>query len=713
MTSSKVWSCPFCATRNPLPAHYGDISAHNRPPETLPQHTTIEYIVDPTERPPVFVFVIDTSIIAEELAALKQALLESLMLLPDNALVGLIAFGSDVHVYELAFKAFPKSYCIRGTADPAEVRLPAAAAALPGTAAGARPEQKGPDGLAAPSTGAPANTAAGRSRFFLPFSECDAQITAILEDMSRDRWPVERGMRQDRCTGTAIAVALRLLETSHKAFNARVMLFVGGAPTTGPGAVVPRDLKTPIRSHKEIERDEAPLLAPATEFYNKMAAQAGVNGHAIDLFVACLDQVGVVEMQSMVTRTGGHIVLDDSFTRGVFQGSLRRIFAVDPDDEDNLTMAFGAETMVVTSKELRVQGASGHLISLQRKSPSVADSVVGVGGTCAWRLGALDHTSTTAFFLEMSATSAPAAAAGAADAPPPAQQAYLQIATRYRHPTGRTHLRVTTLAKPMRSLDHPQGHAAIRVGFDQEAAAVLMTRYVLTRTESETPLELMRLLDRILIRFASKFGKYTKDDPNSFSLAPELAFYPQFMFHLRRSQFLQLFNNSPDETAFHRAIGSRENTANTLVMIQPTLMAYSLSGPAEPAALDVSAMDSQRILLLDTFFHIVIWYGDTINRWRQAKMHENPQHAHLAQLLRAPVQDAKALMAGRFPSPRFIECVEKGSQARFLLVKLDPSSNNASQSQSFAGGDPAIHTEDVSLKKFLAHLKKVAVVDQN
>jgi protein transport protein SEC23 len=26
------------------------------------------------------------------------------------------------------------------------------------------------------------------------------------------------------------------------------------------------------------------------------------------------------------------------------------------------------------------------------------------------------------------------------------------------------------------------------------------------------------------------------------------------MFHLRRSQFLQVFNNSPDETAFYRYV---------------------------------------------------------------------------------------------------------------------------------------------------------------
>lgn len=49
-----------------------------------------------------------------------------------------------------------------------------------------------------------------------------------------------------------------------------------------------------------------------------------------------------------------------------------------------------------------------------------------------------------------------------------------------------------------------------------------------------------------------KFGEYAKDDPNSFRLSENFSLYPQFMYHLRRSQFLQVFNNSPDETSFYR-----------------------------------------------------------------------------------------------------------------------------------------------------------------
>lgn len=52
--------------------------------------------------------------------------------------------------------------------------------------------------------------------------------------------------------------------------------------------------------------------------------------------------------------------------------------------------------------------------------------------------------------------------------------------------------------------------------------------------------DIMRWLDRSLIRLCAKFAQYTKDKPESFRLATEFSMYPQYMFHLRRSQFLQV-----------------------------------------------------------------------------------------------------------------------------------------------------------------------------
>lgn len=52
----------------------------------------------------------------------------------------------------------------------------------------------------------------------------------------------------------------------------------------------------------------------------------------------------------------------------------------------------------------------------------------------------------------------------------------------------------------------------------------------------------------------SRFAEYRKDDPQSFILHSNLQYFPQFMFNLRRSQFVQVFGVAPDETASHRMV---------------------------------------------------------------------------------------------------------------------------------------------------------------
>jgi protein transport protein SEC23 len=65
----------------------------------------------------------------------------------------------------------------------------------------------------------------------------------------------------------------------------------------------------------------------------------------------------------------------------------------------------------------------------------------------------------------------------------------------------------------------------------------------------------------------------------------------------------------------------------------------------------------------------------------------------------------------RAPIPRYIVCDQGGSQARFLLSKLNPSTTHMSTgmygSASGAGQGQAIFTDDVSLQVFMEHLKRL------
>ncbi|KAH9649515.1 protein transport protein SEC23 [Citrus sinensis] len=613
--TAKIWICPFCYQRNHFPPHYAAISETNLPCELYPQYTTVEYTLphsmqnpnNPNPDPrlsPVFVFVLDTCMIEEELGYARSELKRAIGLLPDNAMVGLVTFGTQAHVHELGFSDMSKVYVFRGNKEISKDQL--------------------------------------------------------LDELQPDQWPVAPRTRPSRCTGVALSVATGLLGACLPGTGARIVALVGGPCTEGPGTIVSKDLSEPVRSHKDLDKDAAPFFKKAVKFYDGLAKQLVSQGHVLDLFASALDQVGVAEMKVAVEKTGGLVVLAESFGHSVFKDSFKRIFE---DGEQSLGLCFNGALEIICSKDIKIQGIIGPCTSLEKKGPSVSDTVVGEGNTTAWKMCGLDKSTCLTVFFDLS-SSERLNTPGTIN-----PQLYLQFLTRYDGPC----------FLPNHGLCFKQE------GFDAT-----------------------RWLDRSLIRLCSKFGDYRKDDPASFTLNPSFSLFPQFMFNLRRSQFVQVFNNSPDETAYFRMLLNRENITNAAVMIQPSLISYSFNSLPQPALLDVASIAADRILLLDTYFSVVIFHGMTIAQWRNMGYQNQPEHQAFAQLLRAPHDDAELIIRDRFPVPRLVVCDQHGSQARFLLAKLNPSAtyNNANE---IAAGSDIIFTDDVSLQVFIEHLQRLAV----
>ncbi|XP_072031200.1 protein transport protein Sec23A-like isoform X3 [Amphiura filiformis] len=706
---AKLWTCNFCFQRNQFPRQYQGISEQHQPAELIPQFSTIEYTLTRGHTaPPIYLLVIDTCMDEEDLQALKESLQMSLSLLPPNALVGLITYGRMVQVHELGCEGCSKSYVFRGTKDltakQIQEMLGIGRLAGQAQARGNAPQQ--------PQQQQPMNSDHLMS-FLQPVHKCDMNLTDLLGELQRDPWPVGTAKRPLRSTGVALSIAVGLLECTFPNSGARIMLFIGGPGTQGPGMVVADELKTPIRSHHDIEKDNARYMRKAIKHYEALAGRASTNGHTIDIYSCALDQTGLHEMKYCPNLTGGHMVMADSFNTSLFKQTFQRVFSKDLKGE--FKMAFGGVLEVKTSRELKISGAIGPCTSMNVKGPSVSDTEIGVGGTCQWKFCGIYPNSTVALFFEV---------VNQHNAPiPQGGRGCVQFVTQYQHSSGQRRVRVTTLARNWADAQTNIQH--ISAGFDQEAAAALMARIAVYRAENEEGPDVLRWLDRMLIRLCQKFGDYHKDDPNSFRFAENFSLYPQFMFHMRRSQFLQVFNNSPDETSYYRHILLREDITQSLIMIQPILYSYSFGG-TEPVLLDTSSILPDRILLMDTFFQILIFHGETIDSWKEQKFQDQPGHENFKQLLNAPQDDAQEILQNRFPMPRYIVCGQGSSQARFLLCRVNPSQthNNmyawggsssqsqsqvsSTQSQSQDGGAPVL-TDDVSLQVFMDHLKKLAV----
>lgn len=673
--NTKLWACPFCLQRNRFPAHYDGITAANLPAELHPQATTIEYALQAGAGglSPVFVFVVDICLAEDELESLKSSLIQVLVTLPEQAYVGLITYGASVHVYELGFPYFPKSHLFDGTKEytPEEVQKTLGI----GVAA--------PGGAVQPSI---------KNKFILPYSQVEQTLTPIIEELFVDPTHTKIENRRLRSTGVAVNVALSLLEYTFRGSGARVMVFGGGPATQGPGMVVGEELKESIRSHHELSKETAKHMHKASKYYSGLAERAAKNGHVVDIFSCSLDQTGILEMQELPKMTGGCIITSETFQHEQFRKSFKKLFELD--EKKFLNMGFNVRFEVRTSRELTICGAIGHLTSCNNKTGHIAEQEVGIGRTCEWKTSVIDPSCAFAVFFEVlnpKETLIPADRHG-----------MVQFKTTFTHPSGQRIMRVTTVAHNW--LPNDATPQQLLVGFDQEACAAVVARLAIYKADTEE-VDVIRWVDKHLIKFTRRYATYQPNNELTFQLPSEAGIYPQFMYHLRRSALVNVFGSSPDETVFYRYYLQKECTSNILIMIQPSLDEYALGNEEPlPVLLSSASLKPDVMLVLDTFFHVVVWSGDTIAKWRKAGYHEKPEHHNLKELMESPNEDVANLL-NRFPMPLHVVCDQGTGPARYLLAVVDPSV------QTVIGTNPGqtVNSEDASLQRFMDHLKKFSV----
>lgn len=125
--------------------------------------------------------VVDTCIDEDELVHLRDALQQTLNLLPEDALVGLVTFGTLVHVHEIGFSDCSKSYVFRGEKEYTTAKVQEMLGIAPAMS------RTGP--------GLNGNQLAGRQpalgRFLMPVGECTFALEQILEDLQKDPWPCQ------------------------------------------------------------------------------------------------------------------------------------------------------------------------------------------------------------------------------------------------------------------------------------------------------------------------------------------------------------------------------------------------------------------------------------------------------------------------------------------------------------------------------------------
>jgi len=66
----------------------------------------------------------------------------------------------------------------------------------------------------------------------------------------------------------------------------------------------------------------------------------------------------------------------------------------------------------------------------------------------------------------------------------------------------------------------------IAKGFDQQAATVITARQAVNNLIGQEPMDVIRWVDRMLIKLINRFADYKKDLQSSFKLSNEFSLFP-------------------------------------------------------------------------------------------------------------------------------------------------------------------------------------------
>lgn len=89
-----------------------------------------------------------------------------------------------------------------------------------------------------------------------------------------------------------------------------------------------------------------------------------------------------------------------------------------------------------------------------------------------------------------------------------------------------------------------------------------------------------------------------------------------------------------------------------------------------PIPLDEKYMKKDSVLVLDSFFNVVEWRGDRIEKALEENEHNHVENSSLKNLLENVENDVKTLKSDRFPVPHYYLTHTGHSKERFIKSRL-------------------------------------------
>ena len=669
--NTRTWICSNCGNSNGLSNQIVSyLSQGGELQEFDASSLVFEYVIDSQKKyQKTLILLLDTSMTPEELDKMKQSIIKYLPSEEYSYNLAIITFGKHVKLHNLTSK-MRQELVLDGQKTYSEEQILSMLSLREALANSA------PNSL---------------NKFIQPIETCKARVLKIIERLKPDSFEIvtkKEKKRKLRCTGNAIFVA-SLIASCFSCQGTKIASFLGGACTFGPGRIISEKLEDHFRSHVDLEKNATKLseFNKAKKFYSGMIDRFVKFNLTLDLFSFCLDQYGLGEMSALVQQSGGLVINHEEFKDKEYDVSVERYMG----NIFGQGTIWAGKNKVFCSEDMALHGALGNLKVVNKiKELETLDNLIGQTGGNQFYLGNCGSSGSLLFLFQQKKPEITISE----------KPCFFQFQSSYCNSEGNMILRVATFSR-----NFSGNLSVLGQSIDQEAAIAAIARISSFKTTLLDTTDVIYWLNTVLIKFLRRISKFTKNKPETLQITENVSLLPQFIFYFRKSEFIQKFGTSVDEFSLFGMSLFRESLNNMLVMIQPSLFAYTLDNPeALPVLCDMESLSDDRILVVDTYFFVLIWHGKNIHYWKEQDFQNNPDFQHFKDLLEMTNEDAMLLMEDRLPVPRLMECHPGSPFERVLKSKLNPKAAKTEDDT-----DENYSTDDVNLKTFMDYLVKLVV----
>ncbi|KAL5700423.1 Protein transport protein Sec23A [Ranunculus cassubicifolius] len=610
LLGSGQWQCVICRNLNGSEGEYiaptrGDLRIFPELSSPL-----VDYVQTGNKRPgyiPVsdlrtsspVVLVIDQCLDEAHLQHLQSSLHAFVDSLPPTTRIGIITYGRTVSIYDFSEGSMASADMLPGDQSPT------------------------PESLK--------SLIYGTGIYLSPVHASLAVAHTIFSSLSPYKLNLPEASR-DRCLGTAVAIALAIIQGPSAELSRGILKRTGGhgriiacaaGPTTyGPGSV-PHSFSHPNYPYME---------KTALKWMENLGREASRHDTVIDILCAGTCPVRVPILQPLAKASGGVLVLHDDFGEA-FGVNLQRASTRAAGSQGLLEIRCSDDILV---SQVIGPGEEAHLETHETFKNDTSLTI---------QMLSVEETQSFSLYMETKGDIKN-------------DYVYFQFAVRFLNAYQAEISRVTTVRLPTVDSD-----TAYIESIQSEVAAVLIAKRTLLRANtSSEAIDMRVMIDERVKDIALKFGSQVpKSKLNRFP--KELSPLPEFLFHLRRGPLLGSIVGHEDERSVLRNLFLNASFDLSLRMVAPRCLMHREGGTFEELPAYDLAMQSDVAVVLDHGTDVFIWLGAELSE----------QEGRSAAALAACRTLAEELTELRFPAPRILAFKEGSSQARYFVSRLIPA----------------------------------------